>query len=134
MAENINLIPAKDLPIAEAEEVDVLCVENGELKRKPGASLGGGGGGYIINIPASDVKSSNDGNTEITLTESYDNFLPILLNGGSVWVYLGGLGIPYYLPLSLWAAMENTLMLAASVEGNMFAITCPNGTMALPTA
>lgn len=38
---NIEFISVKDLPVSEAEEVDVLCVENGELKRKQGASLGG---------------------------------------------------------------------------------------------
>ena len=38
---SIEFISAKDLPISEAEEVDVLCVENGELKRKEGTSLGG---------------------------------------------------------------------------------------------
>ena len=43
MSENIEFISAANLPATEAEEVDVLCVENGELKRKPGASLGGGG-------------------------------------------------------------------------------------------
>lgn len=42
MAEKIELIPASELPVAEGDEVDVLCVENGELKRKEGASLGGG--------------------------------------------------------------------------------------------
>lgn len=42
MSEKIEFIAAKDLPIAEGDEVDVLCVENGELKRKEGASLGGG--------------------------------------------------------------------------------------------
>lgn len=42
MANNIELIPASELPVAEGTEVDVLCVENGELKRKEGASLGGG--------------------------------------------------------------------------------------------
>lgn len=41
MSEKIEFIPAKDLPVAEGDEVDVLCVENGELKRKEGASLGG---------------------------------------------------------------------------------------------
>ena len=35
-----EFIAAKDLPVAEGDEVDVLCVENGELKRKEGASLG----------------------------------------------------------------------------------------------
>lgn len=37
----MEFISAKDLPATEAEEVDVLCVEGGELKRKAGASLGG---------------------------------------------------------------------------------------------
>lgn len=39
---NIEFIPANELPTTESNEVDVLCVENGELKRKAGASLGGG--------------------------------------------------------------------------------------------
>jgi hypothetical protein len=38
---NIEFIPANELPTTEANEVDVLCVENGELKLKAGASLGG---------------------------------------------------------------------------------------------
>ena len=38
--ENIEFIPASNLPITEGSEVDVLCVENGELKRKA-ISLGG---------------------------------------------------------------------------------------------
>lgn len=42
MSENINFIPANELPVAEGDEVSVLCLENGELKQKPGASLGGG--------------------------------------------------------------------------------------------
>lgn len=40
--ENIEFISAKDLPLSDAESVDVLCVDNGELKLKAGASLGGG--------------------------------------------------------------------------------------------
>lgn len=42
MAENIEFIPANELPVAEGDEVSVLCLENGEMKQKPGASLGGG--------------------------------------------------------------------------------------------
>lgn len=41
MSENIEFIPAKDLPEATSNEVSVVCLENGELKQKPGASLGG---------------------------------------------------------------------------------------------
>lgn len=42
MAEKIEFIPANELPVAEGDEVSVLCLENGEMKQKPGASLGGG--------------------------------------------------------------------------------------------
>lgn len=42
MAENIEFISASELPVAEGDEVSVLCLENGEMKQKPGASLGGG--------------------------------------------------------------------------------------------
>jgi hypothetical protein len=40
-----EFIAAKDLPVTEAEEVEVLVVdaETGELAKKPGANLGGGG-------------------------------------------------------------------------------------------
>ena len=41
MTENINFIPATELPEATGEEVSVLCIENGEMKQKPGASIGG---------------------------------------------------------------------------------------------
>lgn len=47
MSENINFIPANELPVAEGDEVSVLCVEGGELKQKPGASLGGSSALYI---------------------------------------------------------------------------------------
>lgn len=47
MSENINFIPANELPLAEGYEVSVLCVEGGELKQKPGASLGGSSALYI---------------------------------------------------------------------------------------
>ena len=43
MTENINFIPATELPEATGEEVSVLCLENGAMKQKSGASLGGGG-------------------------------------------------------------------------------------------
>ena len=41
MAENINFISATELPEATGEEVSVLCLENGEMKQKPSASLVG---------------------------------------------------------------------------------------------
>lgn len=46
--ENINLIPANELPLAEGEQVEVLCLENGEMKRKPADGLGGSGYDAVI--------------------------------------------------------------------------------------
>ena len=40
MAENINFIPATELPEAIGDKVNVLCLENGALKQKPGAIFG----------------------------------------------------------------------------------------------
>lgn len=41
MSEKINFIPANELPVAEGDEVFVLCVENNELKQKPANGLCG---------------------------------------------------------------------------------------------
>lgn len=85
MSENYELIAGANLPTTDAAEVDVICVEGGELKRKPGASLGGGGGGYVINIdPSVDIIDRETGT--IMMSGSYDDFAPILYAGGSVWV------------------------------------------------
>ena len=48
MSENINFIPATELPEAEGDEVSVLCVENGELKQKAASGLGGGSNDVVI--------------------------------------------------------------------------------------
>lgn len=85
MSENYELIAAANLPTTDAKEVDVICVEGGELKRKPGASLGGGGGGYVINLdPSVDILDEELG--AYMMSGSYDDFAPILYAGGSVWV------------------------------------------------
>lgn len=41
MSENINFIPANQLPEAEGDEVSVLCVEGGELKQKRSKGMTG---------------------------------------------------------------------------------------------
>ena len=58
---NIEFIPASNLPTTEASEVDVLCVENGELKRKAGASLGGGKAFFLRKEDAYHDSSDNGG-------------------------------------------------------------------------
>lgn len=52
MAENIEFIAAKDLPVAEGDEVSVLCLEDGEMKQKPGASLGGEKPDLVLKLTA----------------------------------------------------------------------------------
>ena len=137
MADNINLIPAADLPLTEAKEVDVLCVEGGELKRKAAGNLGGGGG-YMIHVPAEEISTDDSGTTNITLSESYDNFMPLLAAGGSVWLDLtkaptmaemGALfvAVPvigaFYLP-----GMGLMLLASSGASGGTIHVTCTNGT------
>lgn len=43
MANNIEFVPASELPMAETDDIEVLCIENGELKLKDGSGLGGSG-------------------------------------------------------------------------------------------
>lgn len=108
MADNINLIPAAELPLTEAEAVDVLCVEGGELKRKAAANLGGGGGGYVIHVPAEEFTvddTTDPTSVTITLSESYDNFAPLWYSGGNLYLdatndpTLAGAGAIIYLPI-----------------------------------
>jgi hypothetical protein len=39
MSENINLIPANQLPVTESNEVNMLCLENGAVKQKPAKQI-----------------------------------------------------------------------------------------------
>ena len=106
-----ELISAKDLPITEAEEVDVLCVDGGELKRKQAKGLGGAGG-YVIRVPLSDM-AMGEGTITVNISESYDNFAQILYDGGNVVFDVSKLlvamgdeapsGMVMYLPFTYWA-------------------------------
>lgn len=40
MSEKINFIPVADLPQAEGNDLQLLCVENGEMKQKDTAGMG----------------------------------------------------------------------------------------------
>lgn len=59
MSEKIELIPASELPVAEGDEVSVLCLENGELKQKPANGLGGSGGSHWIMNTSTDQYNSD---------------------------------------------------------------------------
>lgn len=137
-----ELISAKDLPITEAEEVDVLCVDNGELKRKQAKGLGGAGG-YVIRVPLSDASVGDNGDLVINLTESYDNFAQILYDGGSVALDISAIaptllelpaGSVAYVPVSFWAYFPG-MGIAGSVSfmGKEVSFLAGNGTWTPPT-
>ena len=128
MAENIELIAAKDLPITEAEQVSVVCIDNGELKQKPGASFGGG---YITVVNS--IGEDDTGSMQATVNESYDNFIDILLAGGNVWLdfdIMTGTTFDtrtYMLPTA-WTWVEGTLQFLVILVGGTITVLCPNGT------
>ncbi len=72
MAEKIEFIPANELPEADGDEVSVLCLENGEMKQKSGASLGGGKADLVIQL--------TDGEPSIS-SGSYDAVVAKLQSG-----------------------------------------------------
>lgn len=76
MAENINFISANELPVAEGDEVSVLCLENGELKQKAASGLGGTV--YDIVVRITGAWDADNGEITVTgeiLSGSYDAVL-----------------------------------------------------------
>lgn len=136
-----EFIAANDLPITETSEVDVLCVEHGELKRKPVASLGGGGGGgYVIHVKEEEV-SQETGGIVIQSAESFDNYAELLYNGGSVWIDLTVLGMPIYAQATLAAFAEEDGVFMVSLMSiipmdtlSIIALNATNGTWRPPVA
>ena len=84
MAENINFISATELPEATGEEVSVLCLENGEMKQKSGASFGGGGFMEVDIVLSGDDFSSGT----VTFSNTYDEIKTAMDKGCFVigWV------------------------------------------------
>lgn len=126
---SIEFISAKDLPTTETEEIDVLCVENGKLKRKAANGLGGGGG-YLLKPTAEEL--SMDG-TEITCTANYDELAKVLEKGGS-----GGLVVPagfngstvpaMVIVATCWLYADGVLACFGYAMGQNFSVVCTNGT------
>ena len=144
MAENYEFISAANLPTTDAKEVDVICVEGGELKRKAGASIGGGG--YVVRVPAdAEMQMGDDGSIMFFVEENYDNFAETLYNGGSVLIdasatALGqemGSGFAMVAP-NAWGTSDGVLMalFAMSFMGQTLAMQFifPYGTWTPPTA
>lgn len=143
MAENYEFISAANLPTTDAKEVDVICVEGDELKRKPGASIGGGGG-YAVRLPADTVIEGESSIIQIVVEESYDNFIDLLHNGGSVQIDLSAVeafssevaSFGMVTPM-MWMMQNNILISMAIVPADgigVFSFLFPNGTWTPPAA
>ena len=59
MIENINFIPANKLPLAEGDEISVLCLEGGELKQKK--QVVGHGSSAIVSFHTKGTFSEENG-------------------------------------------------------------------------
>lgn len=86
---NREFIAAKDLPVTEAEEVNVLVVDpaTGELAQKAGANLGGGGGGLlVVNITLGNHEW--DSPSSVTFDRTYEEIKDAMDKGCAVigWV------------------------------------------------
>lgn len=146
MSENINFIPAAELPETESTDVEILCLENGELKRSANIIGGNGGagtitgGGYVIHVPAEEmIVDEESGDTAIALSENYDNYVSILDAGGSIWLDISEMSLLQLQGVSFAIVPVNTalysddmggfLMLASNpFHGGNITVMCPNGT------
>lgn len=125
MAENIEFISAAALPTTEAESVEVLCLENGALKKKAADGLGGGGSIFIIDTTADDYSTSN--------TAYGDKVKEALLSGKTIYFFDGtDYGTIGSFSITSSTAGEFTLTLVISTKAYMFGNTsCSPKTFAI---
>lgn len=85
--ENREFIAANELPEIEAETVDVLCVdpETGEMGKKSGAALGGGGG-YILKPTVEETVRVNE--SVFVITADCADMVKALETGANVIVVI----------------------------------------------
>lgn len=127
MSENIEFISAADLPTTEAEEVDVLCVENGELKRKAGATLGGGGGSFVMKLSVENTQM--DGNM-IMCGDNYDELAKALEAHQHV-VIVAPAELTSYASLAMavmtWMYIEGQGLMCFCIAGEIGQVVFTNG-------
>ena len=82
--ENREFISAANLPTTEANEVDVLCVENGELKRKAASGLGGGNYDAVILVNEWYNEPADEYGVTFTLESGSHEALVNIINSGKM--------------------------------------------------
>lgn len=106
-------------------------------------AAGRDGSSYVVHVPGSDFTTGEDGPVTIRLSESYDNFVPIIAKGGSVWLDLSqmpelagqGVGL-YQAPVIMagYATEAGGFMMVSTdfLSGRTIQVMCPNGTWQPP--
>lgn len=128
MAENMNFIPANELPEAVGDEIEVLCVENGQMKRKIGSL---GGKGLIVEMTLNNITPTSQ--TEFTYNDNADEIAETLYGGGIVWVDMTGVVGQFVRGMvTQWMFVNGVIALAVFTTLGTYSFTCPNFTWTLP--
>ena len=123
-----ELISAKDLPVSEAANVKLLCVDGEQLKLKSVEGMGG----YVLTVPA-DALVMDDEGTSAIINEDCGPVAELISRGASVWVDLsqtavaGIVGASWVMAPVMFAAYTgNGLLLGGGFDGMSMQIYCPN--------
>lgn len=128
MAENINFISANELPEATGDEIAVLCVENGQMKRK----IGSLGGAYVIDLTGQTLDPSA---TQTIITSvSYNDFADHWYKGGVLAIKTLFQGATAYMYPTGGVYMPGTgiIFMALSSTGSIGQLIFANGTWTPP--
>lgn len=130
MAENINFISANELPEATGDEIEVLCVENGQMKRKTGSL---GGGAYIIDLTHETLDPTAP--MAVITSVNYNDFADHWYKGGMLAIKSSLNGAPAYMyPLGgIYMPGTGMIFLATSSTGSTAQLVFSNGTWTPPT-
>lgn len=82
MSEKTNFIPANNLPVAEGDEVSVLCLEDGALKQKPASGLGGANYDAVILVNEWYNESADEWGVTFTLESGSHEALANIISSG----------------------------------------------------
>ena len=128
MAENINFISANELPEATGDEIAVLCVENGQMKRK----IGSLGGAYVIDLTGQTLDPTA-AQTIIT-SVSYNDFADHWYKGGVLAIKTLMQGATAYMYPTGGVYMPGTgiIFMALSSTGSIGQLIFANGTWTPP--
>ncbi len=120
MAENINFIPVTELPEATGEELTVLCIENGEMKQKPGANLGSKECDMRIRYDATDRTYRIIDGTYLQVVSKINNDVPPTI----YYIYITSTNKIVSLVTANYFPASNTLQIVA--DGIIFAVYSDN--------